>query len=147
MPGPGWASWTSTDHFLPKEFHKVKGSGSLSQLKVWLCLDPLTMDDDNLASYSRVEIVALAVGLAMHDIWVIQFPENFSGIPGHITNSPFEFREYEQLSYDTKTLIDGYDDLYVSYLFCTATPVILMILIDLLISQRHIRRRNPLLTR
>lgn len=74
------------------------------------------MDDDNLASYNRVEIVALAIGLAMRDIWVTQFPENFSGIPVHVTNSPFEFREYEQLSYDAKTLLDGYEDLFVSYI-------------------------------
>jgi hypothetical protein len=89
----------------------VKGPGSLSRLKVWLRSDPLTMEDDNLASYGRVEIVALAIGLAMRDLWVIQFPENFSGVPEHVTNSPFEFREYEQLSYNAQTLLDGYEDL------------------------------------
>ena len=47
----------------------------------------------------------------MQDLWVIQFPEKYSGIPLHVTNSPLEFREYEQLSYDAKTLIDGYEDL------------------------------------
>ena len=69
------------------------------------------MDDDNLASYTHVEIVALAIGLAMRDLWVNQFPENFSGIPVHVTNSSFEFGKYEQLSYNTKTLLDGYEDL------------------------------------
>jgi hypothetical protein len=69
------------------------------------------MEDENLTSYDRVEIIALAIGLAMRDLWVNQFPEEYSGIPPHVSDSPLEFREYQQLSYDTKTLIDGYEDL------------------------------------
>lgn len=96
---------------MPKAFHQVKGPGSLSKLKSWLRTDPLTIDDNNLTSYNRVEIIALAIGLAMRDLYVIQFPDEYSGIPQHVIDSPLEFREYEQLSYDTKTLIDGYEDL------------------------------------
>ena len=71
------------------------------------------MADNTLASYNRVEIIALAIGLAMRNLYVTQFPDEYSGIPHHVINSPLEFREYEQLSYDIKTLIDGYDNLYV----------------------------------
>jgi hypothetical protein len=110
-PAPAWANWHSKDHFLPNVFHQVRGPGSLSKLKSWLRTDPLTVNEENLAPYDRIEIIALAIGLAMRDLWVIQFPEKYSGIPLHVTNSPLEFREYEQLSYDAKTLIDGYEDL------------------------------------
>jgi hypothetical protein len=105
------------------------------------------MDDDSLASYSRVEMVALAIGLAMRDFWVNQFPENFSGIPPHVTNSPFEFREYEQLSHAAKTLLDGYEDLLVSYKFCISSAGSLTIITDLCNSRRPIRRRPPAIRR
>jgi hypothetical protein len=104
------------------------------------------MDDDSLVSYSRVEIVALAIGLAMRDIWVNQFPENFSGIPPHVTNSPFLFREYEQLSHEAKTLLEGYEDLLVFHIVCISSAVLLTIISDLCKLQKPIRRR-PLATR
>jgi hypothetical protein len=72
-------------------------------------------------------MVILAIGLTMHDIWVNQFPENVSGIPLHVTNSPFLFHEYEQLSHEAKTLLDGYEDLLVSYIFCIYSAGLLMI--------------------
>lgn len=71
------------------------------------------MADDTLASYDRVEIIALAIGLAMRDLYITQFLDEYSGIPQHVISLPLEFREYEQLSYNIKTLIDGYDNLYV----------------------------------
>jgi hypothetical protein len=79
----------------------------------------LTTEDENLAPYDRVEIIALAIGLAMRDLWVVQFPEKFSRVPPHVTNSPLEFHEYEQLSYDVKTLINGYENLWAYYYFAT----------------------------
>lgn len=109
-PGPQWATWKSKNHYLPAAFHNVKGPGSLSHLKTWLQSDPLTTIDQSLVSYGRVEIVILAVGLAMRDVWVTQFPETFPDIPSHVTDSPFEFHEYEQLSHNAADLLDGFQD-------------------------------------
>ena len=91
-----------------------KGLGSLSHLKSWLQSDPITTDDHNLASHDTVEIVILAIGLAMRDIWVTEFPEGFSDIPEWVSNSQFAFHEYEQLSHNTADLVNGYKDTYVS---------------------------------
>jgi hypothetical protein len=46
----------------------------------------------------------------MRDVWVTQFPETFPDIPSHVTDSPFEFHEYEQLSHNAADLLDGFQD-------------------------------------
>jgi len=113
-PGPNWASWASNNRFLPKAFYRAQGAGSLSQLKSWLQSDPITTVDGSLASYSSVELVILAIGLAMRDLYVNQFPDGIPNIPVHVINSRFEFHEYEQLSHNVEDLLNGYQHLYDS---------------------------------
>jgi hypothetical protein len=109
-PGPKWASWASQDRFLPKAFYLPKGAGSLSNLKSWLQLDPIVGKDDKLAAYSRVEVVILAIGLAMRGLWVSQFPDTFSDVPQYVIDSPYMFHEYEQLSHNAANLLTGFED-------------------------------------
>jgi hypothetical protein len=109
-PGPDWATWKSKNHYLPPTFYQVKGPGSLSQLHTWLRSDPITTDDRSLVSYKQLEHVVLAIGLAMRDIWITQFAETSPNLPTHVTNSPFEFHEYEQLSHHAEDLINGFQD-------------------------------------
>ena len=73
-------------------------------------MDPITADDNTLASYKQVELVILAVGLAFHGLWVSQFPEGYSDVPSYIINSPYPFSQYEQLSHAIDDLISGYAD-------------------------------------
>ena len=46
----------------------------------------------------------------MRDVWVTQFPQGFANIPMHITDSPMEFHEYQQLSHNVENLLSGYRD-------------------------------------
>jgi hypothetical protein len=73
-------------------------------------MDPIVGKDDKLASYSRVEVVILAIGLAMRGLWVSQFPETFSDIPQYVIDSPYMFHEYEQLSHNAANLLTGFED-------------------------------------
>lgn len=82
------------------------------RFKKWIHSDPLTVGDDSLTSYGRVELIALSIGLAMRELWINQFQEDVSNVPPHVTNSPVEFREYEQLSHAVKDLLAGYDEVY-----------------------------------
>jgi len=107
---PTWASWKSDAPFLPNAFYKPKSSSSLSALMKWLSMDPITADDNTLASYKQVELVILAVGLAFRGLWVSQFPEGYSDVPSYIINSPYPFSQYEQLSHAIDDLISGYAD-------------------------------------
>ena len=112
------------------------------RFKNWVHSDQLTVGDNSLTSYGRVEIIALSIGLAMRELWINQFQENVSNIPPHVTNSPLEFREYEQLSYAAKDLISGYDEVYAT-IFCTLLTMSLMILTDWSTSTLSIRRILP----
>jgi hypothetical protein len=113
---PAWASWESDAHYLPDIFYKKKSSASLSVLIRWTASDPITADDDALASYQQVELVILAIGLALRGLWITQFPENYADVPSYIINSPYPFSEYEQLSHTIQDLITGYADTYVTFL-------------------------------
>lgn len=110
-PPPKWATWTSKKHFLPKTLHAVKGAGSISALYTWLKGDPLTTSGDELSTYSQVESVILALGLAMRDVWAVQFPEQLTNVPPHIISSPIPFNEYGQLSHHAEDLLNGYEGL------------------------------------
>jgi hypothetical protein len=105
---PSWASWTSDAPYLPNTFYKTKSSSSLSALTQWISNDPITADDNALASYKQVELVILAVGLAFRALWIAQFPEKYSDVPSYIVNSPYPFSEYDQLSNNIHNLIAGY---------------------------------------
>jgi hypothetical protein len=83
----------------------------LSRLTSWLCSDPLTIRDGNLACYDQVEIVILSIGLAMRDLWINQYSETRDNLPAHVFNSPFKFREYEQLSHHVDDLLKGFEEL------------------------------------
>src|SRR5712675_1151851 len=96
-PAPNWATWTSKRNFLPKTFHAAKGAGSISDLYKWLATDPLTTSEGELSSYTQVEVVILSLGLAMRDVWAVQFPEQLTNVPPHILGSPIAFNEYGQL--------------------------------------------------
>lgn len=76
----------------------------------WLSMDPITADDNVLASYQQVELVILAVSLAFHGLWISQFLEGYSDVPTYIINSPYPFSQYEQLSHAIYDLIAGYTD-------------------------------------
>jgi len=107
---PTWASWKSDAPFLPNAFYKTKSPSSLSALFKWIATDPITADDNALASYKQVELVILAVGLAFRGLWISQFPESYSDVPTYIINSPYPFSQYEQLSHAIHDLIAGYAD-------------------------------------
>jgi len=123
---PAWASWESDAHYLPDIFYKKKSSASLSVLIRWTASDPITADDDALASYQQVELVILAIGLALRGLWITQFPENYADVPAYIINSPYPFSEYEQLSHTIQDLITGYADTYVtfSYMYSDCHPTV-----------------------
>jgi hypothetical protein len=107
---PTWASWKSDAPFLPNAFYKTKSPSLLSALFKWIAADPITADDNALASYKQVELVILAVGLAFRGLWISQFPESYSDVPTYIINSPYPFSQYEQLSHAIHDLIAGYAD-------------------------------------
>jgi hypothetical protein len=108
---PAWASWKSDAPFLPHAFYKSKSPSSLSAVMKWLSMDPITSDDNVLASYQQVELVILTVGLAFRGLWISQFPEGYSDVPTYIINSPYPFSQYEQLSHAIEDLIAGYADM------------------------------------
>jgi hypothetical protein len=56
---PAWVSWKSTDRYISKAFFNRKSSSSLSVFTNWISMDPITADNNNLASYEQVELVAL----------------------------------------------------------------------------------------
>jgi hypothetical protein len=109
-PSPDWASWEFSDSYLPPAFHRVKGTGSLSDLLSWLGHEPSVGEDNNLASYRTVERVVLSIGLAMRDLSAKQFKED-SELPRHVVKSPFEFRHHENLSHVAENLVSGFEDL------------------------------------
>jgi len=92
----------------PNTFYKTKSSSSLSALTQWISNDPITANDNALASYKQVKLVILAVGLAFWALWIAQFPEKYSDVPSYIVNSPYPFSEYDQLSNNIHNLIAGY---------------------------------------
>ena len=114
-PSPPWASWNSADLYLPPEFHRVKGRGSYSDLISWLGHEPIIGTEESLTSYDTVERVALSIGLAMRDLMAKQFKDE-SELPAHVANSPFEFRQHEDLSHVAENLINGFEELYESSL-------------------------------
>lgn len=112
---PTWATWDSTENYLPGAFYRKKSPISLSAFKHWISLDPITADGDMLASYKQVELVILAFGLAFRALWVAQFPEKFSDVPTYILKSSYPFSEYEQLSHNVDDLIAGYGETYIPF--------------------------------
>jgi hypothetical protein len=75
-------------------------------------MDPITADGDTLASYQQVELVLLAIGLALRALWIAQFPKNYSDVPNYVIDSPYPFSEYEQLTHNVENLISGYYETY-----------------------------------
>ena len=71
----------------------------------------LTTPDGNLVSHAQVEIVILSIGLAMHDLWMNQFSETPESILAHVSDTPLEFHEYEQLSHHAEDLLKGFENL------------------------------------
>jgi hypothetical protein len=76
-------------------------------------MDPITADNDMLASYKQVELVILSFGLAFRGLWIAQFPERYSDVPAHVVNSQYPFSQYEQLGHQIQDLISGYAETYV----------------------------------
>jgi hypothetical protein len=111
---PAWVSWKSTDRYISKAFFNPKSSSSLSVFTNWISMDPITADNNNLASYEQVELVALGFGLAFRALWIAQFLEKYSDVPTHIINSPYPFSEYAQLSHGIQDLLAGYEETYVA---------------------------------
>lgn len=72
------------------------------------------MPDDTLASYETIERVALSIGLAMRDLAAQQFTDD-SELPDYMANSPYEFRQHENLSHIAEDLVNGFDHLYVIF--------------------------------
>jgi hypothetical protein len=110
---PAWASWESADNYLPDAFYDPKSSSSLSALIKWAAADPITAEDNMLASYKQVELVILSFGLAFRALWIAEVPLRYSDVPTHVLNSPYPFSQYEQLSHSIADLIAGYADTYV----------------------------------
>ena len=61
---PAWVSWTSNDRYISKAFFNPKLTSSRSAFIHWISMDPITADNNHLASYKQVELVALGFGLA-----------------------------------------------------------------------------------
>jgi hypothetical protein len=110
---PTWASWASGDSYLSDTFYDPDSSSSLSAFRKWTATDPITADGNMLASYEQVELVILAFGLALRALWAAQFPDEYSQVPTHVLNSPYQFIEYENIGADIKKLISGYTEVYV----------------------------------
>jgi hypothetical protein len=69
----------------------------------------MTMSNGELSSYTQVEMVILALGLAMRDVWAVQFPGELAiAPPPHIADSPFTFNEFGQLSHRAENILNGY---------------------------------------
>jgi hypothetical protein len=107
-------SWKSDDRYISKAFFNPKSTSSLSAFTQWISMDPITADNNHLASYEQVELVALGFGLAFRALWVAQFPEKYSDVPTHIVNSSYQFSEYDQLSHNIQDLVSGYAETYVT---------------------------------
>ncbi|KIM72740.1 hypothetical protein PILCRDRAFT_15871 [Piloderma croceum F 1598] len=108
---PAWVSWKSADPYISKAFFNPKSSSSLPAFTRWISTDPITADNNYLASYEQVELVALGFGLAFRALWIAQFPKKYSDVPIHIINSPYQFSEYAQLSHSIDDLLSGYADM------------------------------------
>ena len=106
-------TWESDNHYLSADFYKTKSTSSLSKFTRWILNDPITADDDALASYPQVELVALGLGLAFRALWVAQFPDRYSDVPAHVINSIYPFSEYDQLSHGIDNIVSGYAETYV----------------------------------
>lgn len=91
-------------------FHTTEGDRSYSNLTSWLADEPVTTSTKKLASYQTIELVALAIGLAMRDISAIQF-EDDAMLPVHVVNSPLQFRQFEALSHLAEDMLRGWEDL------------------------------------
>jgi len=76
----------------------------------WLWNQQPISKDDSLASYTTIERVALAIGLAMRDLAAQQFTDD-SELPERIINSLFTFQVYEQLSHIAEDLVKGFEHL------------------------------------
>lgn len=100
--------------YLPAAFHAKKGKGSFSDLMSWLAHEPVTISAKTLASYQKIELVVLSIGLAMQDLSAIQFQDN-SVLPVHIVNSPLQFWQFKTLSHLTENMIIDWEDLYVAF--------------------------------
>jgi hypothetical protein len=110
---PAWVSWKSADPYISKAFFTPDSSSSLSAFVHWIGMDPITTDNNDLASYKQVELVTLGFGLAFRALWVMQFPEKYSDVPTYILNSRYRFSQYEQLSHNIHDLLAGYAETYV----------------------------------
>jgi len=110
---PTWVLWKLTDPYISKAFFNPELSLSLSAFIRWIGMDPITMDNNDLASYKQVELVTLGFRLAFRALWVVQFPEKYSDVPTYIMNSCYRFLEYEQLSHNIHDLLAGYAEMYV----------------------------------
>jgi hypothetical protein len=102
---------------LSDTFYDSTSPSSLPAFRQWASTDPLTADGSILASYEQVELVVLSFGLALRGLWVAQFPDQYSQVPGYVLSSPYPFSEYEEISLKIKELISGYAHVYVSFEF------------------------------
>ena len=75
----------------------------------WLAHEPVTTSAKTLASYQTIELVVLSIGLAMRDLYAIQFQDN-AMLPAHVVNSPLEFRQFETLSHLAADMMIGWED-------------------------------------
>lgn len=104
-----WASWTSTDNYLPPMFYTKESNASLPAFRKWITTDPITTDGDTLASYQQVEVVALGFGLSLRGLWIAQFTDQYNRVPDYVENSPYSFDEYEKLCGSIGTLTADYE--------------------------------------
>ena len=104
-----WASWTSTDNYLPPMFYTKESNASLPAFRKWITTNPITTDGDTLASYQQVEVVALGFGLSLRGLWIAQFTDQYNRVPDYVENSPYSFDEYEKLCGSIGTLTADYE--------------------------------------
>lgn len=99
------------DNYLPNAFYNLTSNASLSNLLHWARTNLITTEDNYLALYQQVKWVALRLGLALHGLWISQFPDNYHEVPVYVLDSPYPFVEYEQLGHVIQDMIEGYTDM------------------------------------
>jgi hypothetical protein len=100
---PPYAEWSYRSAFMPESFHQ--GPGLQDMLK-WLDQRPYMADGDAIASQEVVKQVCLAIGLGIHDLWLVQMSEPEEpdpAIPPFLLNTALNFDDVALLmEYCTK---------------------------------------------
>ena len=77
----------------------------MSNLVTWLQDMPVVTNNNPLVSYQTIKLILLSIGLPIRDLNEVQFQEDISVLPPHVTSSPLEFNQYDALSQLTEAIL------------------------------------------